>query len=87
MTQKFYICNIRSGDNCPEENCLPVKVWVRDKVSFRVRRKFSSGEIVLELNKVSVILGKESSINAKKVLNFMPNLVNEKSNKNNNGAP
>ena len=68
-------------DNCPEENCLPLKVSVRDKVSFRVRRKFSSGEIVLELNQVSVILEKESSINAKKVLNLMPNLINEKRNK------
>ena len=33
-----------------EENCPPVKVsvWVRVRVSFRVREQFSSGAIVLE---------------------------------------
>ena len=34
----------------PEENCPPVKVrvWIRIRVSFRVRGQFSSGAIVLE---------------------------------------
>ena len=34
----------------PEENCPPVRVrvWVRNRVSFRVERQFSSAAIVLE---------------------------------------
>ena len=55
-----------------------------DKVLWRMRKSL----IFATLYKVSIIFGKESFINAKKVLNFIQSFTNEKkSNKAVNGVP
>ena len=55
-----------------------------DKVLWRMRKSL----VFATLYKVSIIFGKESFINAKKVLNFIQSLTNEKkSNKAVNGVP